>query len=485
MAQKRKVEVFSLSFLDVICCGFGAVILLYTIINAQVDLLRSRRASLPSAQVSKLQEEVLEGERNLVRLRNQLQQTDSDTVSASSRAKRLIEELQKRKDESSVYDETTLAKRERIEKLKSDVKALEESTRRLEAGAKVQTPNAERVAPGKSSVANRRYLTGLALRGKRVLVLVDRSASMLDDDLVNVIRLRNSPEPARQAALKWRRAVDITNWIVAQLPQGFRILRADLVGTLATGVRPLQRTEHRLGDRNRIAALIGLANEIELGPRLDVTGEAVEAKTVVHLGKAAREDLGAVLVHVDPEELPVARRRAVPLLLLDHHLVRHQLHDRTLGVVAAACSRHCHGLGQFPGKVVHVEVPHLGHLADAFEGLVGHLDLRFASASDRRRQSQQRGEHRAEECGLARPGAAPWFRLHEAMGGSGRCRRVRVLGMELIQHGSPFWVRSETDGWSVLPRGEGMCCPMGHEDARGGDGWSDRTVLRNRPSGFS
>jgi hypothetical protein len=53
-----------------------------------------------------------------------------------------------------------------------------------------------------------------------VLVLVDRSASMLDDDLVNVIRLRNSPEPARQAALKWRRAVDITNWIVAQLPQG-------------------------------------------------------------------------------------------------------------------------------------------------------------------------------------------------------------------------------------------------------------------------
>lgn len=217
---RRKLEVFSLSFLDVICCGFGAVILFYTIISAQSASIRTKEVQDLAAQVSRIEEEVLVGARNLVRLRNTLQKTQSETAAAASRATRLIEELQRKREEASIYDSDTLAKRERIEKLKSDVRALEESTRRLEAGARVQTPNAERVAPGKSSVANRRYLTGLALRGKRVLVLVDRSASMLDDDLVNVIRLRNSPEPARQAALKWRRAVDITNWIVAQLPQG-------------------------------------------------------------------------------------------------------------------------------------------------------------------------------------------------------------------------------------------------------------------------
>ena len=32
--RRRDTEVFSLSFLDVICCGFGAVILFYTIISA-------------------------------------------------------------------------------------------------------------------------------------------------------------------------------------------------------------------------------------------------------------------------------------------------------------------------------------------------------------------------------------------------------------------------------------------------------------------
>ena len=43
MAKRRKVEVFSLSFLDVICCGFGAVILFYTIVSAQSGIERVRK----------------------------------------------------------------------------------------------------------------------------------------------------------------------------------------------------------------------------------------------------------------------------------------------------------------------------------------------------------------------------------------------------------------------------------------------------------
>jgi hypothetical protein len=231
---RRKVEVFSLSFLDVICCGFGAVILLYTVLSAQSSMIRSRVTEDLSAAVSKLEEEVLVGARNLVLLKNTLQKTESETVAASSRATRLIEELQRKREESSIYDADTIAKRERIEKLKADVRALEESTRRLEASAKVETPRAERTGAGRS-IANRRYMTGLALRGKRILVLVDRSASMLDEDLVNIIRLRNSPEPARRAALKWRRAVDISNWVVSQVPSGSQFQ----VYTFNTSAQPL------------------------------------------------------------------------------------------------------------------------------------------------------------------------------------------------------------------------------------------------------
>jgi hypothetical protein len=197
--RRRNVQVFSLSFLDVICCGFGAVILFYTIISAQSGIERTRKAEDLAAQVALLEEQVVSGAKNLVLLRNTLQRTDSETVSAASRATRLIEELQQRREESSIYDASTLAKRERIERLKADVRALEESTRRLEASAKTATPRAERAGAARAT-ASRRYITGLTLRGRRVLVLFDRSASMMDADLVQIIRLRNSGEAARRAA---------------------------------------------------------------------------------------------------------------------------------------------------------------------------------------------------------------------------------------------------------------------------------------------
>ena len=37
---RRKTEVFSMSFLDVIACGFGAIVLFYTIIAAQAGVQR-------------------------------------------------------------------------------------------------------------------------------------------------------------------------------------------------------------------------------------------------------------------------------------------------------------------------------------------------------------------------------------------------------------------------------------------------------------
>jgi hypothetical protein len=162
---------------------------------------------------------VITGARNLVLMRNTLRKTESETVSASSRATQLIEELQRKREESFIYDAETLAKRERIEKLKADVKALEENARRLEASAKVATPRGELTGAGKS-VVSRRYITGLTLKGRRILLLLDRSSSMLDEDLVNIIRLRNSPPAAQLSAQKWRRATDIATWIIGEIPQG-------------------------------------------------------------------------------------------------------------------------------------------------------------------------------------------------------------------------------------------------------------------------
>ena len=217
--RKRSNEVFSMSFLDVICCGFGAVVLFYTIISAQSGVERVRKVDDLTGEVNKLEEQVLEGTKNLVVLRNTLEKTESDTVSASRRATRIVEELAQRRDQASIYDRESIAQRESVEKLKSDIRQLEESTRRLQATAVERAPEGERIKAFRGT-GNREYITGLRLTGKRVLVLVDTSASMLSDDIVEIIRLRNSPEAAKRSARKWNRAIDTVEWLSAQLPRG-------------------------------------------------------------------------------------------------------------------------------------------------------------------------------------------------------------------------------------------------------------------------
>jgi hypothetical protein len=214
------VEVFSLSFLDCICCGFGAVILFYTILSAQSGIGRARLTADLSAEVDKLEEQVLEGRRDLAIERNTLEKTTSQDASATFRTRQVLEKIDASRRLMSVYDETSLARRERIEKLKADVRSLETGARRLEGGSVDNGPPGQQLHAFRNVGGERRYITGIQLRGKHILILLDRSASMLHEDLVNIIVLRNSTDATKRQAAKWRRAVDTTNWLLTQMPAG-------------------------------------------------------------------------------------------------------------------------------------------------------------------------------------------------------------------------------------------------------------------------
>jgi hypothetical protein len=66
---------------------------------------------------------------------------------------------------------------------------------------------------------NRQYLTGLKLSGKRILILLDVSASMLDETIVNIIRLRNMGDEQKRATEKWRRAQGTAEWLISNIPE--------------------------------------------------------------------------------------------------------------------------------------------------------------------------------------------------------------------------------------------------------------------------
>ena len=60
-ARRRSLNVFSLSFLDAMTCGFGAVVLLYMVINAAAGLRTDTLTGQLKAEADRLDREVLEG----------------------------------------------------------------------------------------------------------------------------------------------------------------------------------------------------------------------------------------------------------------------------------------------------------------------------------------------------------------------------------------------------------------------------------------
>lgn len=214
---RRKTEVFSMSFLDCITCAFGSVVLVYVLINAQGGLRHASETQALRSQVSQLEEQVLEGYQNLVVLRNSLTQTDAERVRTEGLGERVLQETAKTKEQLADADKVALSRREAIERLKADLKSLEEGTRRLEGASKNADATGTRVV-GFTGQGDRQYLTGLRVGGERILILVDASASMLDDTVVNVLRMRNMSETRKLLSEKWRRTQSTVDWLAAQLP---------------------------------------------------------------------------------------------------------------------------------------------------------------------------------------------------------------------------------------------------------------------------
>ncbi|MGI9246814.1 MAG: VWA domain-containing protein [Steroidobacteraceae bacterium] len=215
--RRRKFDIFSMSFLDTICCAFVAIVLLYMILNAAGSRVFQKDTSQLRAEVDKLEEEVLEGYSDLVVLRNSLRRTETDAERTEGLSDRVIDETERLRQQLAEAEKSTVSRREAIEKLKADLRQAEESQKRLEAGTPAPGKPGNRVK-GFVGSGDRQYLSGLKLGGERIAVLVDVSASMLDETVVNVIRLRNMPESRRLAAEKWRRTVATVDWITAQIP---------------------------------------------------------------------------------------------------------------------------------------------------------------------------------------------------------------------------------------------------------------------------
>ncbi len=216
MARKtREFTTFSLSFLDIMCCGFGAVLLIFLLMNHAVDLRSTELNVNLLSEVNMLEEDVAEGKEGQVRLRNTLSELDQKMVEAQGQAARITQDKDQYEAQIEQRKRDGYTDSSDIETLKAELLALEAQVKELQQASKNDGGSNARAITGEG---NRQYLTGLKLGGQHIAILLDTSASMLADKLVQIIRLRNMNESIQRKAQKWTQSLNTVDWLTAQLP---------------------------------------------------------------------------------------------------------------------------------------------------------------------------------------------------------------------------------------------------------------------------
>ena len=193
-SRTRKAEGFNLSFIDVMSCGLGAVILVLILVEYKTEL--------PDEQLNAL----------IVELAQAQDQTKTQGQS--------VAELQQ---QAAARSEDLRASISRLQDIRNNTaaqEALNESLKKLvdSLQQKVASKTPEPDPVPVSGKRHENYLLGLKVEGRRIVFLIDSSASMADERLIDIIRYKVSSRAARSKAPKWKRTRRVAEWLVARVP---------------------------------------------------------------------------------------------------------------------------------------------------------------------------------------------------------------------------------------------------------------------------
>jgi len=160
MKKRRSIEVFSLSFLDVICCGFGAIILLLVLSLALEPATLENMKSDMSGKIKQIEDEL----KNTALESQALQQEITEKNKAVQASRQVLAQLKKELQQAQDNDPAAQAKIK--EELQAVVQTLTEEMRRL-LSQSLQQPLDKDAAIG-----------GIPVDSEYIVFVIDTSGSM-------------------------------------------------------------------------------------------------------------------------------------------------------------------------------------------------------------------------------------------------------------------------------------------------------------------
>jgi VWA domain-containing protein len=178
-------------------CGLGAVVLVFMLVKHNVND--------SSVELDNLKEDIEKLEIAKQQSIQKLKSIEEDLIKKES-----TEEIKRKKLETL---QSALAKNladtnksiEEIEKIKSQIKDIK--VQKKEDLIETERINEEN------------YLLGLKVEGKKIAILIDSSASMTDEKLIDIIKTKSSSDKEKKQAKKWIRTKKIVEWLLSRLPK--------------------------------------------------------------------------------------------------------------------------------------------------------------------------------------------------------------------------------------------------------------------------
>ena len=201
--KRREVELFSLSFMDCICCGFGAILLIFILTTGQ-------KATFDRKELTELRERV-------GRLTKDTR-VEKDEVERLAKSLAVIDlDLRGLRDQKAQEESRVTEREKQMQLLLREVSTLKDIMAKL-MEEKAALPTQEEPAPVPvPNVDRRQYLTGVRLEGDYVLFLVRASGSMLAETIDEATALLEEPDYKKRETPKWQRVVRGLEWMLANL----------------------------------------------------------------------------------------------------------------------------------------------------------------------------------------------------------------------------------------------------------------------------
>ena len=278
MGARRREPGSLIAFLDVMACGLGAAVLLFLIVKHHTEAAVERDAGERGAAEME----------TLAALREEAQALAERIAQAQreSEARRLQEARAAGAESAEDAARARLAEIEReIELTRARNAALRERVESIEPHQAADV--IEDVAGGEEN-----YLLGLKVEGRRIAILIDRSASMTDERLIDIIARKVRTDAEKRKGPKWRRTLRTARWLLHRLPAGSEVA----VIAFNDEAKMLHR-EGWVGGRDR-AALQALFDELD---RLVPTGATNLEAGLRALGRLSPE---ATDIYVVTDGLP-------------------------------------------------------------------------------------------------------------------------------------------------------------------------------------